>query len=143
MAFLAVFIASCASGPTNPSDPLDASKEDSLNKQTDTAQSQIHSKDSRSKDNVLGMNLLVVDNESSQTLGSLTISSLLGNQSLLVGPNQVDSAEISFIPGSVILNLQICLYPDTTVVTLPSGTKVSVGWQNTNLISVLDYGTQD
>jgi hypothetical protein len=141
-AFFAVLIASCA-GPSAPSDPSDGSKEISLNKQTDTSQFQIHSKNSRSRDNVLGMNLFVVDNESSQTLGNLTISSLSGNQTLLVGPSQADSSEIPFIPGLVIMNLQTCLYPDTTIVTLPSGTQVSVGWQNPNLITVMDYGTQD
>ncbi len=140
---LAVFIASCAQGPSAPFELTDNSKEGSVNTQTDTTQSQIHSKNSGSKESVLGMSLFVINNESSQSLGNLTISSLLGNQSLLVGPNQADSIEISFVPGLVILNLQVCLFPDTSIVILPTGAKVSVGWKNPNLISVIDYGTQN
>jgi hypothetical protein len=141
-ALLVFFIASCAPGTTGPSDPssVPVGSGGSSTKQVDTSRS---TKNLRSKDETLSINLFVVNNESSQELGDITIPSILDTQFLAVGPSQVDTAAIPFTAAFVIMNLQICAYPDTTVVNLPNGARVAVGWQNSNLISVIDYGTQD
>jgi hypothetical protein len=145
-ALLTLFIASCAPDTTGPSDPAsgpDGSNGGSASKQVDTSQSTSHSKNTRTQEETLGVNLFVVDNASSQALGDITIPSLLDTQYLAVGPSQVDTTAIPFTPALVLVNFQVCSYPNTTVVILPSGAQVAVGWPTPNLISVLDYDQQD
>ncbi len=141
-----LIIASCSPGPTGSEDPSSNSPSGgngSSNKQIDSTKVGGISKDRKSKDGVLDINLFVVENESSQALGNVTITNLLDSQSLVVGSGQADTTAIPFAASLVVLNLQVCFYPDTTIVNLSNGAQVAVGWKNPNLITVIDYDTQD
>lgn len=143
VAILSLLISSCtpeSAGPTDASGLV--TERGQLRRSVDLTQR--NSQVGKSRYSVLDItDTLVLDNESNKLLGLVTLSNTSQSQFLTVGQSEVDSVILSFIPTSVTINSQVCAYPDTIVVSLLSGAKISVGWQNPNLIAIWNYVYQN
>jgi hypothetical protein len=146
LAILSIVIGSCepeSQNPTDSSPSSNGSGGSALNRAVDTSGSQNHAVKRTSKETPLNIDFFMIDNASTQSLGNVTISSSMESNSLMVGPSQMDTLGLAFNPSSVTINSQVCAYPDSNIIALPTGAMVSVGWQSPNLISVLDYVQQN
>ncbi len=143
---IALLLASCTSqsiGPAVDSNPALHSNGHSTSSLQDTNRSGTSQTRHRARNSPLDLNTFIAENESSQSLGLVAISSVSDLRYLPVGSNEIDSASLSFIPSTVTINSQSCPFPDTTIVSLLSGAKISVSWTNPNLILILNYVQQD
>ncbi len=83
-----------------------------------------------------------IDNNSSDSVGLVTITGTMESSELLVGPTGAYDTTIGFEVTSVTINTIICPYPDTTIV--PLGTdQAKVFYTTPNLVEVVNLKQQN
>jgi hypothetical protein len=79
-----------------------------------------------------------VDNESSYDIGTVTVTGLGTSVPIAVSDTGLFSDTVCFVPLAIVINGQVALYPDTTIVMLADESKVNVTWQSTQLVYIAD-----
>ena len=89
-----------------------------------------------------GCGTFIVSNASSHTIGTVTISGASSNTQFHVDSIGAFSETVCFAPTSATLDGTVCPYPDTTIVSLSSGT-VAITWPSSSLLEIIDYLQQN
>ena len=88
-------------------------------------------------------NNFTVDNESSHVIGIVAVTGSGTPVPIDVTGSGDYSDTVCFVPSGVVINGQVALYPDTTIVTLTDDSKVKVLWVSTQLVDLNNQQLQD
>jgi len=90
-----------------------------------------------------GCTTFTVQNLSTKFSGTVTVTD--GATSIYIPAPTSGSfnGTVCFSPLSGVVNSVNCPYPQTKIVTLPTGDSLSIQWSNSDAIAILDYGQQN